>query len=128
MMCKKYSSQFKIEMVQQYLKEKEADPKTTIAEFASKHSISDSTFNDWVVKYKRQGAGFCNVTDEIKKLDNVEVMNVVDVECKPAMLIERRESMDGPLSVNRVRMEYNGAVIEFDESLLEKAMRILKSW
>lgn len=125
MVCKKYTSQFKIEMVEKYLKEKEADPKITKADFAYKHSISDSTFNDWVIKYKRQGAGFCNVTDEIKKLDNIEI---VDVEYKPSMLIERKESLTGPLCVNRVRMEYNGAVIEFDESLLEKAMRILKSW
>lgn len=75
MVCKKYSTQFKINMVEEYLKLKEKDTKISIAKYARDNNISDSTFNDWVIKYKRQGQGFCNITNEIFKLDNIEIID-----------------------------------------------------
>lgn len=124
MLCKKYSAQYKVTLVEEYLKEKQENPKLTKAEFASKNFISDSTFNDWVIKYQRQGQGFCNITDEIKKLDLIEV---VDREPVPPMVREIKDENEA-MSINKIRMKYNGAIIEFDESLLEKALTILKSW
>lgn len=44
--------------------------KISIAKFAYKHSISDSTFNDWVIKYKREGKDFCNISKEIEKINH----------------------------------------------------------
>lgn len=125
MIGKRYTAQYKVTMVEEYLKKKEDQPKLTIAQFASDNNISDSTFNDWVVKYKRQGQGFCNITNEIKKLDYVEI-----VDSEPIRSVTIREITDEnmPMAVNKVRMKYNGAVIEFDESLLERALTILKSW
>lgn len=125
MIGKRYTAQFKITMVEEYLKQKENQPKLTIAEFASKNNIPDSTFNDWVVKYKRQGQGFCNITNEIRKLDYVEV---IDTEPVGSVAIREVTDENIPMAMNRVRMKYNGAVIEFDESLLERALTILKSW
>lgn len=75
MVCKKYSTQFKINMVEEYLKLKEKDTKISIAKYARDNNISDSSFNDWVIKYKRQGQGFCNITNEILKLDNIEIID-----------------------------------------------------
>lgn len=63
MISKKYTAQYKILMVEEYLRQKQEQPKLSIAQFASDNEISDSTFNDWVVKYKRQGNGFCNIVN-----------------------------------------------------------------
>ena len=126
MICKKYSAQYKIEKVQEYLKEKETK-KITKAEFAERNGISDSTFNDWVLKYQRQGKGFCNITNEIVKLEEVEI---VDTEkCMIRKLPEQYESIEGKtLGEEYVRLTYNGAVIEFNKILLEKVMGIIKKW
>lgn len=123
MISKKYTAQYKILMVEEYLRQKQEQPKLSIAKFALDNEISDSTFNDWVVKYKRQGNGFCNITNEIKKLDCVEI-----IDSQPVSLPQIRAIENETMSVNKVRMKYNGAIVEFDESLLEKALKILKSW
>ena len=78
-----------------------------------------------MVKYKRQGNGFCNITSEIKKLDCVEIIDSQPVSLPQIRAIENENEV---MSVNKVRMKYNGAIVEFDESLLEKALKILKSW
>lgn len=74
MINKKYSAQYKIEMVEKYLEETQTR-KISKAEFAAKNNISDSTFNDLVIKYNREGAGFCNITNELIKLDKVEIVH-----------------------------------------------------
>ena len=125
MLSKKYTAQYKILMVEEYLRQKQEQPKLSIAKFALDNEISDSTFNDWVVKYKRQGNGFCNITNEIKKLDCVEIIDSQPVSLPQIRAIENENEV---MSVNKVRMKYNGAIVEFDESLLEKALKILKSW
>ncbi len=73
MIGKRYTAQYKIETVEEYLKEKEKDSNLKLAIFAAKKGIADSTFNDWVIKYKRQGQGFCNITTEIKKIKSQKV-------------------------------------------------------
>jgi hypothetical protein len=125
MICKRYSAQYKLDMVKKYLDTKEKQPKTTIAEFADENGLSDSTFNDWVVKYKRQGYGFCNITNEIKKLGEVEVIDSTPLSSLTDTDIS---TVDVPLPANKVRMTYNGATIEFDQSLFERALNVLKSW
>lgn len=78
-----------------------------------------------MVKYQRQGIGFCNITTEIKKLDNIEIIDSSPINTS---LVKEIKDESIPMSINKVRMKYNGAVIEFDESLLERALNILKTW
>ena len=73
----------------------------------------------------KQGNGFCNITNEIKKLDCVEIIDSQPVSLPQIRVIENENEV---MSVNKVRMKYNGAIIEFDESLLERTLKILKSW
>lgn len=116
MVCKKYSAQYKIEKVEEYLQMNEKG-KITKAEFASRNDISDSTFNDWVLKYNRQKNGFCNITKEIEKLEDVKSKNEI-------ALIEPKEE-NNP---NRIKLTYNGITIEFSEVILDRVMRIVKTW
>jgi len=125
MVGKKYSAEFKRKMVEEYLNLRTSNPNISKADFAYQKGIADSTFNDWVIKYERQGLGFCNVTNEIKKLDCIEIVDSTPIRTP---LIKEVVDETKPLSINMVRMQYNGAIIEFDESLLERALKILKSW
>lgn len=86
------------------------------------HGISDSAFNDWVIKYKRKGKDFCNIIKEIEKI-NYE---------KPYLLLSEKpideiEDEDQPMSINRISLKFN-SIIEFDESLLERVLKIVKEW
>ena len=78
-----------------------------------------------MVKYQRQGIGFCNITIEIKNLDNVKIIDTAPIN---AFLVKKIKDESIQMSINKVRMKYNGTVIEFDESLFERALNILKTW
>lgn len=50
MLGKKYTAQFRIEKVKEYLSRIENGEKISKADFAYQNGLSDSTFNDWVIK------------------------------------------------------------------------------
>lgn len=124
MINRKYSAQFKIEKVNEYLEECKSK-KISKAEFASRYNISDSTFNDWVLKYQREQQGFCNVTTEVMKLNDIEV---VDTEEYIIKKYSEDDDKSYILDKNYLRLHYNGAVIEFNKSILEKVLEVVKEW
>lgn len=123
MVCKKYSAEFKRNKVEEYLEETK-EKKITKAEFALRNNISDSTFNDWVLKYQRDKQGFCNITNEIVKLNEIETIEATDY-------LVRTISDDKETYItdkDYIRLHYNGAVLEFNEILLDRVMKIIKEW
>lgn len=123
MVCKKYSAEFKRNKVEEYLEETK-EKKITKAEFALRNNISDSTFNDWVLKYQRDKQGFCNITNEIVKLNEIETIEATDY-------LVRTISGDKETYItdkDYIRLHYNGAVLEFNEILLDRVMKIVKEW
>lgn len=123
MVCKKYSAEFKRNKVEEYLEETK-EKKITKAEFALRNNISDSTFNDWVLKYQRDKQGFCNITNEIVKLNEIETIETTDY-------LVRTISDDKETYItdkDYIRLHYNGAVLEFNELLLDRVMKIVKEW
>ena len=123
MVCKKYSAEFKRNKVEEYLEETK-EKKITKAEFALRNNISDSTFNDWVLKYQRDKQGFCNITNEIVKLNEIETIETTDY-------LVRTISDDKETYItdkDYIRLHYNGAVLEFNKILLDRVMKIVKEW
>ena len=121
MVCKKYSAEFKRNKVEEYLEETK-EKKITKAEFALRNNISDTTFNDWVLKYQRDKKGFCNITNEIVKLNEIETIEATDY-------LVRTISEDAEIYItdkDYIRLHYNGAVLEFNEILLDRVMKIVK--
>lgn len=57
MIGKKYTAEYKIGKVNEYLARIENGEKLSKADFAYENGISDSTFNDWVIKFQRMGKG-----------------------------------------------------------------------
>lgn len=127
MVCKKYSAEFKRKKVEEYLYETK-EKKITKAEFALRNNISDSTFNDWVLKYERDKQGFCNITNEIVKLGNNDT-NIDKIEATEYLI---RTMADGAETYitdkDYIRLHYNGVVLEFNEILLDRVIKIVKEW
>lgn len=123
MVCKKYSAEFKRNKVEEYLEETK-EKKITKAEFALRNNISDSTFNDWVLKYQRDKQGFCNITNEIVKLNEIETIEATDYLVR--IITDDKETYI--TDKDYIRLHYNGAVLEFNEILLDRVMKIVKEW
>lgn len=126
MICKKYDAQYKISKVKEYLEETQ---KTNISKamFAYQNGISDSTFNDWVIKYQRDNIGFCNITNELVKLENTEVVNTEQYLIKK-IDSQANDTNNYIIKEDYLRLYYNGAVIEFNKAILDKVMGIVKEW
>lgn len=127
MVCKKYSAEFKRNKVEEYLEENK-NKKISKAEFALRNNISDSTFNDWVLKYERDKQGFCNITNEIIKLNNNDT-NIETIETTDYLIRKISEDAETYITDKEyIRLHYNGAILEFNEIILDKVMKILKEW
>ena len=48
----KYDIATKLSLVEDYLQLLKDNPRYRMSDYASEHDIADSTFNDWVIKYK----------------------------------------------------------------------------
>lgn len=57
---KKYDIAAKLSLVKEYLNILKANPKYKISEYAYQKGIADSTFNDWLIKYKKDKYRFIN--------------------------------------------------------------------
>lgn len=119
MIGKRYTAQYKRSVVEEYLQ----GPKRSMADFAMEKGIADSTFNDWVLKYQKLGAGFLDVTQAIVSLDPTNV-----IDSTPIGIVRRVDDADRPLPPGIFRIICNGATIELTENLLERAMRIIREW
>lgn len=125
MISKKYSAEYKRQKVEEYLEEIKIK-KISKAEFAAKNNISDSTFNDWVLKYQRDKQGFCNITNEIAKLNEIETIDTTDYIVRNVVVDEANGTYIK--DKDYIRLHYNGAVLEFNEIILERVMKIVKEW
>lgn len=121
MLGNKYTAEFKIGKVREYLEKIENGEKITKADFAYQNGLSDSTFNDWVIKYQKLGKGFANVTDQITILAN----NAVEEAPK---IVRYDGVVQGELPKDMVRVIFNGITVEFNESMTERVMEILRKW
>lgn len=127
MVCKKYSAEFKRKKVEEYLYETK-EKKITKAEFALRNNISDSTFNDWVLKYERDKQGFCNITNEIVKLGNNDT-NIDKIEATDYLIRTMADGVETYITdKDYIRLHYNGVVLEFNEILLDRVIKIVKEW
>ena len=118
---KKYTAEFRVKSVKEYLSQKDL----TMAQYARKNGIADSTFNDWVIKYKELAEGFFNVTDQITTIASGGTKEQNIIRKYPTA-----ETAPDPATLQEglVRVTYNGAVIEFHDSLLDRVMETIRQW
>ena len=120
MLGKKYTAEFQIRMVKEFLDRKEKEPTLSKSDFAFENKISDSKFNDWVLKYQKTGNEFANVTSQIELLSG-------SVTEAPT-IVKYDGTVYGELPADMVRVIYNEITVEFNERLVEKIMGIIRTW
>ena len=68
MLGKKYTAEYKIEKVKEYLSKIENGEKISKADFAYLNGLSDSTFNDWVIKFESSGKDLLMLRNKLQFL------------------------------------------------------------
>lgn len=118
---KKYDVSVKLSLVEEYLKLRNENPKLRKCEFAYKHGIADSTFNDWVVKYlKDKDRYFCD-SDK----DEVNIFN----NSLPAFIEISEDKVIKPFNNSSpFKLTYKGLTLEFKEDQLDKVLEVMKKW
>ena len=120
MLGKKYTAEYKIEKGKEYLSKIENGEKISKADFVYLNGLSDSTFNDWVIKFQKLGKGFANVTEQITILANNAVEQIPKVVQYDGVVQEE-------LPKDMVRVIFNGITVKFNETMTERVLEILRN-
>lgn len=68
MLGKKYTAEYKIEKVKEYLSKIENEEKILKADFAYLNGLCDSMFNDWVIKFENSGKDLIMLQNKLQFL------------------------------------------------------------
>ena len=68
MLGKKYTAEYKIEKGNEYLSKIENGEKISKADFAYQNGLSDSMFNDWVIKFESSGKDLLMLRNKLQFL------------------------------------------------------------
>lgn len=125
---RKYDIATKVTLVEEYL-ELSKTSKITKADFAYQKWISDSTFNDWVIKYqkdKERFIGGSNSNDDV---------SIVSYTTKPSFIELTKDNVssqiinvDNNRSTNSIKLSYKDVTLEFNNDQLEMVLGIIRRW
>lgn len=119
----KYDIATKVSLVEEYL-ELSKTSKITKADFAYGKGISDSTFNDWVIKYQKDKDRFIGGSNSD---DDVSIVSYT----KPSF-IELTKDNVLPKVINdddkSIKLSYKDVTLEFNEDHLEMVLGIIRRW
>ena len=119
----KYDIATKLSLVEDYLKLLNDNPRYRMSDYASEHDIADSTFNDWVIKYKRDKNKFINGISVDDTVDLTPTVTPTFIEISKDKIIDKIEP-----SSNIIKLYYKDASLEFSANELDKVMEILRRW
>ena len=68
MLGKRYTAEYKIKKVNEYLSKIENGGKFSKADFEYQNSLSDSMFNDWVIKFESSGKDLLMLRNKLQFL------------------------------------------------------------
>ena len=125
---KKYDIALKVSLVEEYLNRIKTE-KCTKADFAFEKGISDSTFNDWVVKYLKDKDRFINSEND----DNEEVITTISSTstCTLPTFIELTKQVkekEIEQKPSTIKLSYKDISLEFNNQELERVMEIIRRW
>ena len=119
----KYDIATKLSLVEDYLQLLKDNPKLRISDYAYEHDIADSTFNDWVIKYKRDKNKFINGISADDTVDLTPTVKPTFIEISKDKIVDKIDP-----SINTIKLSYKDASLEFSANELDKVMEILRRW
>ena len=120
---KKFDISYKLATVKEYL-ETSKTSKISMADFAYSKGLSDSTFNDWVIKFKRGYFSDQPADDVIEFKVNDSSPGFVKLSQDNVISDKQCTAIGG----SSIRLTYKDLTLEFPESMLDRALEVMKRW
>lgn len=124
----KYDIATKVSLVEEYL-ELSKTSKITKTDFAHEKGISDSTFNDWVIKYQKDKNGF--ISGSNNNSDDVSIVSYTKpsfIELTKDDVSSKIISNDDGRCANSIKLSYKNVTLEFNNDQLEMVLGIIRRW
>ena len=124
----KYDIATKVSLVEEYL-ELSKTSKITKTDFAHEKGISDSTFNDWVIKYQKDKNGF--ISGSNNNSDDVSIVSYTKpsfIELTKDDVSSKIISNDDGRCANSIKLSYKDVTLEFNNDQLEMVLGIIRRW
>ena len=120
----KYDIATKVTLVEEYL-ELFKTVKIAKTDFAYQKGISDSTFNDWVIKYQKDKDRFVTGSNSN---DDVSIVSYT----KPSFIELTKDNVPSKIinddNDKSIRLSYKDVTLEFNNDQLEMVLGIIRRW
>ena len=123
----KYDIATKVTLVEEYL-ELSKTSKITKADFAYQKGISDSTFNDWVIKYQKDKDRFIGGSNSNDDVSIVSYTKPSFIELTKDNVSSQIINVDNNRSANSIKLSYKDVTLEFNNDQLEMVLGIIRRW
>ena len=123
----KYDIATKVSLVEEYL-ELSKTVKITKADFAYQKGISDSTFNDWVIKYQKDKGRFITGSNSNDDVSIVSYTKPSFIELTKDNVSSQIINVDNNRSTNSIKLSYKDVTLEFNNDQLEMVLGIIRRW
>ena len=121
----KYDINTKVALVEEYLERNRNDSNYSMAQFSLEKGIPDSTFNNWVLKYKHDKRSF--ITGE-----SADGSILLSSPNSPSFIELSKDILKEDKTVNTssssIKLNYKDVSLEFSINELERVMEIIKRW
>ena len=124
---RKYDIATKVSLVEEYL-ELSKTSKITKANFAYQKGISDSTFNDWVIKYQKDKERFIGGSNSNDDVSIVSYTKPSFIELTKDNVSSQNINIDDNRGTNSIKLSYKDVALEFNNNQLEMVLGIIRRW
>lgn len=119
----KYDIATKVTLVEEYL-ELSKISKITKTDFAHEKGISDSTFNDWVIKYQKDKDRFIGGSNSNDDISIVSYTKPPFIELTKDNVSSQIINVDDNICINSIKLSYKDVTLEFNNVQLEMLFMI----
>ena len=124
----KYDINTKVALIEEYLERNRNDNSYSMAQFSLEKGIADSTFNNWVLKYKHDKQSFINGESNDGSIVLNSSLSPSFIEISKDLVKDERKILPPPSSSSSIKLNYKDVSLEFSNSELEKVMEIIRRW
>ena len=119
-----YDINTKVALIEEYLERNRNDNSYSMAQFSLEKGIPDSTFNNWILKYKHDKYAFINgeTNDGSIVLNSALSPTFIEIS-RDSIQKEERKTL---LPSSSIKLNYKDVSLEFSTSELEKVMEIIR--
>lgn len=123
----KYDIATKVTLVEEYL-ELFKTVKIAKTDFAYQKGISDSTFNDWVIKYQKDKNRFITCSNSNDDISIVSYTKPSFIELTKDNVSSQIINIDDNRGASSIKLSYKDVTLEFNNDQLEMVLGIIRRW